>query len=387
TGVSGSTSRQVRPLVWSEAEEAAQEYQAYAAPLVDDELDRLDPREVLRHRLVRAVLAELPYGDAQCLALHLVAGLNQAEVAQALGIRPSAARRRIVQGLQLFARRYEAALASLGITADITFEEPVAEEEPLPTHEVDRGEDLVIPRATASPTFEPEEEMTISAERPAWPRPPQPEPMDTPQASMYAQNAMPHGVITMDIPPGMDDVEPSETFADEQPHAPKAIPVAESAIFGPIIDAVPVAAADIFSPARNDFQEQDTQTLSYTIVVEQPRFIEAALPVETPVETSPGSWPDIEPGGLVNTATAGAEDADQAMAQREVELPSEPDLDAGARVVPVLSSEGPVNASESTAAPVQRPAERESGEAAAETARLIPVLSHEHEDGDMLSSM
>jgi DNA-directed RNA polymerase specialized sigma24 family protein len=76
---------------------------------------QLSPREALRRRLVRAVLAELPYGDAQCLALHLVAGLNQSEVADALGLAAPMARRRIVQGLQLFGRRYEAALASLGL--------------------------------------------------------------------------------------------------------------------------------------------------------------------------------------------------------------------------------------------------------------------------------
>ncbi len=78
----------------------------------------LDPREALRHRMVRAVLAELPYGDAQCLALHLVAGLNQAEVALALGITASATRRRIVHGLTLFAQRYDAAVASLGLGLD-----------------------------------------------------------------------------------------------------------------------------------------------------------------------------------------------------------------------------------------------------------------------------
>jgi hypothetical protein len=81
----------------------------------------MTPREELRHRLIRAVLAELPYGDAQCLALHLVAGLNQTEVATALGIRPSAARHRIVQGLQMFAHRYDAAITSLGVPAEIAY--------------------------------------------------------------------------------------------------------------------------------------------------------------------------------------------------------------------------------------------------------------------------
>lgn len=86
--------------------------------LEGEEHDQLTPRDAIKYRMVRAVLAELPYGDAQCLSLHLVAGLNQTEVAQALGIAPAVARRRIVQGLQLFGRRYEAALASLGLAPD-----------------------------------------------------------------------------------------------------------------------------------------------------------------------------------------------------------------------------------------------------------------------------
>ncbi|GAC1449552.1 MAG: hypothetical protein PVSMB4_07810 [Ktedonobacterales bacterium] len=89
---------------------------AHTAPADEDE--QFSPQEAIRHRMVRAVLAELPYGDAQCLALHLVAGLNQSEVAQALGVTPAVARRRIVQGLQLFGRRYDAALASLGLSPD-----------------------------------------------------------------------------------------------------------------------------------------------------------------------------------------------------------------------------------------------------------------------------
>jgi RNA polymerase sigma factor (sigma-70 family) len=80
--------------------------------------ETLSPREQVRHRLIRAVLGELTYSEAQCLALHLVAGLNQTEVALALGITAAVARRRIVQGLQLFGRRYEATLASLGLPRD-----------------------------------------------------------------------------------------------------------------------------------------------------------------------------------------------------------------------------------------------------------------------------
>jgi hypothetical protein len=50
------------------------------------EPEQVDPREAFRRRLVRAVLAELPMEDARCVALHLVAGLNQAEVARTLGV-------------------------------------------------------------------------------------------------------------------------------------------------------------------------------------------------------------------------------------------------------------------------------------------------------------
>ncbi|HEU4783921.1 MAG TPA: sigma-70 family RNA polymerase sigma factor [Ktedonobacterales bacterium] len=140
--ITGSTRRQVRQLIWNSGESTAPDekpraqsngaYGAHgasgatgaakaAAEAVDPEIDTMTPREELRHRLIRAVLAELPYGDAQCLALHLVAGLNQTEVAAALGIRPSAARHRIVQGLQMFAHRYDAAITSLGVPAEIAY--------------------------------------------------------------------------------------------------------------------------------------------------------------------------------------------------------------------------------------------------------------------------
>src|SRR5690348_11021529 len=84
--ITGSTSRQVRQLIWSALPEAARagaradaSAGAWTAPLdasasdgdsdgtpnpIDSELDREDPRETLRYRIVRAVLAELPYGDA-----------------------------------------------------------------------------------------------------------------------------------------------------------------------------------------------------------------------------------------------------------------------------------------------------------------------------------
>lgn len=121
----GSTSRQVRKLIWSEAPDLpthpteAQNTSVSDGWHASEDSFEQDPRDKLRFQLVRAVLAELPYGDAQCLALHLIAGLNQAEVARALGITNSATRKRIVHGLQLFAQRYEAAAASLGLPSDL----------------------------------------------------------------------------------------------------------------------------------------------------------------------------------------------------------------------------------------------------------------------------
>ncbi|HEX6122196.1 MAG TPA: sigma-70 family RNA polymerase sigma factor, partial [Ktedonobacterales bacterium] len=92
-----ATNRQMRHLIWAdEPAEAPAAEPAFGAPSpvtsAPPSEEALDPRAALRHQMVRAVLAEIPYGDAQCVALHLVAGLNQAEVAQALGIRASAAR-------------------------------------------------------------------------------------------------------------------------------------------------------------------------------------------------------------------------------------------------------------------------------------------------------
>jgi DNA-directed RNA polymerase specialized sigma24 family protein len=72
--------------------------------------------EQVRQRVIRAVLGELPYADAQCLALHLVAGLNQSDVAQALGLADVVVRRRIVEGLEFFAVRYEATMERLGLS-------------------------------------------------------------------------------------------------------------------------------------------------------------------------------------------------------------------------------------------------------------------------------
>src|SRR5258706_7094202 len=125
----GTTRRQFRKLIWTEDEAGPEAYPSAAAAQADAHLHDMadteelhpegrDALEALRYRMMRAVLAELPYGDAQCLVLHLVAGLNQTEVAKALGLKNSATRSRIVHGLQLFAQRFEAAAASLGLPAE-----------------------------------------------------------------------------------------------------------------------------------------------------------------------------------------------------------------------------------------------------------------------------
>ena len=153
--ITGSTRRQVRQLIWDTDEQAATTKAPDAAaaatgsatetpPAVDPTLDTMNPHEELRHRLIRAVLSELPYGDAQCLALHLVAGLNQTEVARALGIRPSAARHRIVQGLQMFAHRYDAAITSLGVPIEVAYAENA---ESLPAPAADAMDTLDVARA------------------------------------------------------------------------------------------------------------------------------------------------------------------------------------------------------------------------------------------------
>ncbi|MDE3231434.1 MAG: hypothetical protein KGO05_16265, partial [Chloroflexota bacterium] len=145
--MAGAANQQLRPLIWSEGganggdgAASARQRSSGDDSHLDDDLDRLDPRDALRHRLVRVTLADMPYGEAQCLALHLVAGLNQAEVARALGITNTAARKRIVHGLALFSERYTQAVQSLGLPAELGFGEaamraPIEVIEPEPAAE------------------------------------------------------------------------------------------------------------------------------------------------------------------------------------------------------------------------------------------------------------
>jgi RNA polymerase sigma factor (sigma-70 family) len=106
----------------------ARERRSHPRPSVTEGADEeqgdsepVNPREAFRRRLVRAVLAELPMEDARCVALHLVAGLNQAEVARTLAMPPSRARARIVEGLAIFGRQYKAALSTLGIPPELGY--------------------------------------------------------------------------------------------------------------------------------------------------------------------------------------------------------------------------------------------------------------------------
>lgn len=164
--VTNGANRQANPLVWANdaphagANEAPDANESH----LDETLDHLDPREALRHRLVRVTLAEMPYGDAQCLALHLVAGLNQAEVAKALGITNSAARKRIVHGLALFSERYTQAVQSLGLPVELGFGDaiPRAPMQPEPVPEPAPPPVVVSAQASEAAPLAPGEDRLIS---------------------------------------------------------------------------------------------------------------------------------------------------------------------------------------------------------------------------------
>lgn len=78
-----------------------------------------DPRDTLRRRVLRATLADLAPAVARCLALHLVAGLSHGEVAYVAGLNSQAARAAIVEGLELFAVRYDEALELVGLSPSL----------------------------------------------------------------------------------------------------------------------------------------------------------------------------------------------------------------------------------------------------------------------------
>ncbi len=237
--ITGSTRRQVRQLVWNAggaaapAPDQAQHTQADgaygtaepaadASPAVDPEIDTMNPQEALRHRLIRAVLAELPYGDAQCLALHLVAGLNQTEVARALGIRPSAARHRIVQGLQMFAHRYDAAITSLGVPAEVAY--------------ADDGKSLAAPVVDVAETLD---LLNTSGQDYPVPMAPMSSVADSESATTASE-------------PTRAEV-PGEAYDAYEVADVVAAPAAESSV---IVDALPATVADEI--AYDDWVEQPT---------------------------------------------------------------------------------------------------------------------------------
>lgn len=255
----GAVERQARPLVWSDAQPPASSGAKGATSsgdperdgseqYLDEALDRLDPRDALRHRLVRVTLAELPFGDAQCLALHLVAGLNQAEAARALGITNSAARRRIVHGLALFSDRYNQAVQSLGLPVELGYGDalPRAPMEPEPVA-TPAPEPVVI--SAEAPAAEARDESDLVAASDA-------EADDELVTASAAQDERSRDIlsgVSYLSEEGDGDLSDEEIERVAQPATPaaEAAPisgglitrVASDAILGPIVDALPIEAA------------------------------------------------------------------------------------------------------------------------------------------------
>lgn len=310
--ITGTTRRQVRQLIWSGDEPAApsatprgQQSTGPAAdipPVVDPDLDAMNPQEELRHRLVRAVLAELPYGDAQCLALHLVAGLNQTEVARALGIRPSAARHRIVQGLQMFSHRYDAAVTSLGVPTEVAYAEPAENLLASASDTVDavsavheRDEVHATPAALRTSPVYRDDEVIRGA------------PSDTSQAASGTESAT-YGAVFPEVY--------GNEYGDEYDDGPDvgqvisapviAAPVADTpvSVAPMIVDALPATAAMAAPAAVPDGVHDE---LPDDFWLDQPTMV-PVLSTRTPDEqteqteqTSPAVG-SAEPGGLQDAA-------------------------------------------------------------------------------------
>ena len=275
--LTGSTSRQVRQLIWSNGTDAPQHEprsapaRSHKAPrangtehpfqrrtpppiVIEEDPAQQDPREALRYRMVRAVLAEIPYGDAQCLALHLIAGLNQAEVAQALGITHSATRRRIVQGLQLFAQRYEAAIASLGISL-----ESLAPNAPRMTQPPRIARTTPPTPAAAAPLSETppdslemmpiEEQPTGAWEMPAFAPPPR----TTGAPTTFVPPSPEPVTVVAATAPEMSESNEADTLILEEHAAATPHPDAEKPMIivetTAIVDAVPVIALPLVDTA------------------------------------------------------------------------------------------------------------------------------------------
>ena len=127
-GVTGQTSRQVRKLIWPDRDRHdADARRGSRTSRQDDEADDADEpdaREALRYRMIRAILAELPYARR---AMPRAAPRRRAEPGGGRARawphqqRHASAHR---PGLQLFSQRYDAAVAALGLSPDMLADGP-----------------------------------------------------------------------------------------------------------------------------------------------------------------------------------------------------------------------------------------------------------------------
>lgn len=251
-GVTGQTSRQVRKLIWGDRD-AERRQDDSDLPDFDDageEDAEPDAREALRYRMIRAVLAEIPYGDAQCLALHLVAGLNQAEVARALGLTNSATRRRIVQGLEMFSQRYNAAVATLGLSPEML--------------EAVRSDGQGDPLAPGIDGYIPYQEQPTSA---------------YPSVTVSAEPPKADSELLEPVGAGPTNWLPRE---DTGAHSPSSFSITSDVVLeGTIVDAVPAGSG---------------ATEAHPLILAEPILITAdTMPLPPQEESSDGSatpWPE-----------------------------------------------------------------------------------------------
>lgn len=362
------------------AAEEANQADPYGA--LDAALDTQDARTELRHHLVRAVLAELPYGDAQCLALHLVAGLNQAQVARALGITPSAARRRIVQGLQLFAQRYEAATAGLPPEVFAGLVSPDVDDElaDVPTVVLDHPMARPAPGdAFTSPASEPM--PAPAAEEPGEPAPLVVE--DEPEPVAAPPTAEPRSEIVVDAtPPPWGDAAGSAAAA--------VWPSDLAPNLDPFVDPFVVAAREARSPVAPDLNPAAASSAAANAAWQAARHVPALTPIALPAPELPPESPaaaDAHDALPADLSVDHGEVAGMPPANEEAPAPATAAPAAKPRQVPVLTTA----AEPAMAVPAVAPrVERESGLPRADghqadgpqTPRYVPVLSVEEDGGE-----
>lgn len=350
---------------------AANEADPYGA--LDPTLDTQDARSELHHHLVRAVLSELPYGDAQCLALHLVAGLNQAQVARALGITPSAARRRIVQGLQLFAQRYEAATVGLPPEVLAQPEAPEIEDElaEVPTVVLDHPLSQQAPDAAFAAPW-PAPTLTPVAEEPSEPEPLIVEEEPEPIAAAPAPEPRPEIVV---------DSTPPAAGQPPWPDQPDPAPNVDPFVFDTPTATAP-APPDTLS-AASAFSVEDA-------VWQSARYVPALTPIALPAPQLPIDSPALGTASATWHDPADAEESGMPAADG-APVPAAPATLP--RQVPVLTEASVQESATPASAPWM---ERDSGLLRADghqvdgqdewddpqTPRYVPVLSGEDEDAD-----